>query len=205
MTTDDTTPTPEELAALYAAGVLPLDEAADVEARLEAGDPQLAGEIASYESILVALAEESEPTVPHPQIKERLLEQVARTGTGRRKRPRRDRFADATSGFVLRRRDLQEWVDLPIPGLQQCVLFHDSVRNIETRLIRAAPGATLPAHPHRGLEECYVLEGDFQSYGKELLPGDYMVAPPGSVHPESHTRNGCLILVTVIGNAESPA
>jgi anti-sigma factor ChrR (cupin superfamily) len=205
MTKDDTTPAPEELAALYAAGVLPPDEAAAVEARLDAGDPRLAGEIASYDMVLVALAEGSEPAVPSPKTRERLLDQVARTGPGRRQGPGHDRFEDASSGFVLRRRELRKWVDLGIPGIQECLLYHDPVRSIEAKLLRAAPGSVLPAHPHPGVEECFLLEGDLQTYGKELLPGDYMVAPPGSRHPRSRTRNGCLILVTVIGNADSPA
>jgi quercetin dioxygenase-like cupin family protein len=68
-----------------------------------------------------------------------------------------------------------------------------------------APGKTIPRHPHPGVEECYLLEGDLRSYGKDLLPGDYMVAPFGSVHPDSCTTNGCLILVTVIGNPDSYA
>ena len=62
-----------------------------------------------------------------------------------------------------------------------------------------APGITIPRHPHPGVEECYLLEGDLNTFGKDLLPGDYMVSPPGSLHPDSHTRNGCLILLTVIG------
>jgi anti-sigma factor ChrR (cupin superfamily) len=204
MTKDDTTPAPEELAALYAAGVLPPDEAAAVEARLDAGDPRLAGEIASYDRVLVALAEGSEPTVPSPKTRDSILEQAARMRPGRGQGPGDDRFDKASSGFVLRRHELRKWVDLGIPGIQECLLYHDPIRNIETKLIRAAPGSTLPPHRHPGVEECFVLEGDLRTYGKDLLPGDYMVAPPGSLHPRSRTRNGCLILVTVIGDADSP-
>jgi anti-sigma factor ChrR (cupin superfamily) len=204
MTNHDTTSSPEELAALYAAGVLPPDEASAVESRLDAGDLRLAGEIASYDAVLLALAEGSEPAVPSPMTRERLLEQVATTkpGDGQGWGSRSEL---GSAGFVLRRGEFRKWVDLGIPGIQECLLYHDSHRHIETKLVRVAPGITIPAHPHPGVEECYLLQGDLHTYGKDLLAGDYMVAPPGSLHPDSHTKNGCLILVTVIGQADSRA
>jgi anti-sigma factor ChrR (cupin superfamily) len=204
MTNDDTTPSPEELAALYAAGALPPDEASAVESRVDAGDRQLAEEIASYDIVFVALAEGSEPAVPNSEIKERLLEQAAKARPNARRR-RRDRLEDASTGFVLRRGESRKWVDLDIPGIQECLLYHDPLRKIETKLVRVAPGMTIPAHRHPGVEGCYLLEGDLHTYGKDLLAGDYMVAPRGSVHPDSYTKNGCLFLVTVIGNTDSRA
>ncbi len=63
------------------------------------------------------------------------------------------------------------WVDVGIPGVQECLLDHDPLRNAETKLIRMAPGSTLPAHRHRGVEECFLLEGDIDMYGRDLRRG----------------------------------
>ena len=203
MTNDETTSDLEELAALYAAGVLPPDEAAAVESRLDEGDLRLAGEIASYGAVLAAIAEGSEPTVPGPETRERLLEQIARMAPGRERARGDDRIDEASAVIIFRRGQSREWVDLDIPGIQECLLYRDPGRNIETKLIRVAPGFPIPGHPHPGVEECFLLEGDLHTYGKVLTAGDYMVAPPDSVHPESYTEKGCLLLVTVIGRAGS--
>jgi anti-sigma factor ChrR (cupin superfamily) len=191
-----------ELAALYVAGVLSPDEAAAVESRLEAGDSLLAEEIASYEGVLAALAEGAEPVVPDPRARERLLERVDGTKTGRAQQASdNDRTEDLPSGIVIRMGAVRDWVDIGIPGIQECLLHHDPLRNAQTKLIRMAPGSTLPKHRHRGVEECFLLEGDIHMYGRDLRAGDYMIAPPGSFHPRSHSANGCLFLLMVAKHA----
>lgn len=193
---------PAELAALYVAGVLLPDEAAAVESRLDAGDRLLAEEIASYESVLAALAEEAEPVVPDPRARERLLERVAGTRPGRAQQASdNDRTEDLPSGIVIHMGEARNWVDAGIPGVQECLLHHDPLRNAQTKLIRMAPGSRLPAHRHHGVEECFLLEGDIHMYGRDLRAGDYMTAPPGSFHPRSHSKNGCLFLLMVAKHA----
>jgi anti-sigma factor ChrR (cupin superfamily) len=202
MKRDDPIFDPVELAALYAAGALPPEEAAAVESRLIAGDPVLAEELASYGVVLAALAEGSEPVAPDPGIRQRLLEKVGGLSSGdERQLPPSDLVRDSGLEILIRRGELGGWRELGIPGVSECVLYHDPLRNIETKLIRAAPGVELPAHPHPGVEECYLLEGDLQTFGTNLHTGDYMRAPPGSHHPPSYTQNGCLLLVWVIRDA----
>ena len=57
-------------------------------------------------------------------------------------------------------------------------------------LIELAPGATLPVHRHRHLEEGIVLQGGLQLGDLELGPGDYHVSPPGSRHGRISSRQG---------------
>jgi quercetin dioxygenase-like cupin family protein len=57
-------------------------------------------------------------------------------------------------------------------------------------LIALTPGATLPVHRHRHLEEGIVLQGGLQLGELELGPGDYHVSPTGSRHGRISSRQG---------------
>jgi len=57
-------------------------------------------------------------------------------------------------------------------------------------LIELAPGAALPVHRHRHLEEGIVLQGGLQLGDLELGPGDYHVSPAGSRHGRISSRQG---------------
>lgn len=69
-------------------------------------------------------------------------------------------------------------------------------------LIRLDPGATLPMHRHRFLEEGIVLSGGMQIGDLDLGPGDYHVSAPGSRHDRIGSREGCLTYLrgTSVGN-----
>jgi anti-sigma factor ChrR (cupin superfamily) len=195
----------EELAALYAAGALSPDEAAAVESRLDAGDRSLAEEIASYETVLAALVEDVEPVVPEPKTREGLLERVSGTKSGELQQPAaNNQMEGLPSGIVIRLAEARDWVDFGIPGVQECLLHHDPARKSQTKLIRMAPGSTLPAHRHRVVEECFLLEGEVDMYARVLRAGDYMIAHPGTFHPRSRTEHGCLFLL-VTGMHASPS
>jgi anti-sigma factor ChrR (cupin superfamily) len=183
MKPDDPVENADELAALYAAGALPPGEASEVESRLDAGDRVLRAEIASYEAVVLAFADGMEPVGPAPAVKRALLEKVSGSGAG---------------GNLFRRADPGDWQESGIPGVRQRILFDDPVRKILTRLIRVDPGTTVPEHPHEADEECYVLEGDFQSHGTTFYSGDYLRCPTGSRHTVSSSERGCLLLVTLV-------
>lgn len=59
-------------------------------------------------------------------------------------------------------------------------------------LIELAPGAALPAHRHRYLEEGIILQGGLQVDDLELGPGDYHVSPAGSRHGRISSRQGTI-------------
>ena len=60
-------------------------------------------------------------------------------------------------------------------------------------LLRAQPGANLPAHGHRAYEECLILEGEFALGGLMLRAGDFVIGHPGEEHPVASTRSGVLV------------
>jgi putative transcriptional regulator len=95
-----------------------------------------------------------------------------------------------------------EWRQIS-PGIDVKRLVIDEHTGSKSFLLRAAPGANLPAHPHRGLEECLVLEGEFSMGELTLRAGDFHCAAGGSEHEVATTRTGVLIYLR--GNIEDYA
>jgi quercetin dioxygenase-like cupin family protein len=58
------------------------------------------------------------------------------------------------------------------------------------------PGATVPAHLHRGMAEAlYVVDGDFTNEGKQYQAGTSLHFKAGNVHGPHSTKNGCKLLI----------
>ena len=87
-----------------------------------------------------------------------------------------------------------KWLPSGVPGVEISLISTDPVRERHTTLMRVAAGASIPAHRHAGLEECFVLRGDVCDGGRNLERGDYVQYAAGSEH-ELHTVGGCLLLV----------
>jgi len=188
---------PAEQAALLAAGALPPDEVASLEARLDAGDAFLASEIESYDAVIRALNGNASEVMPDPSIKQSLLDRISSLGPEKRAEPDRSgRRMSFPAEVFIRRAQFSDWEEYGVPGIQRCVLFRDFGRNLQTSLIRIAPAVESPPHPHPQAEECYVVEGDFMTNGTTLFAGDYMRSPAGSSHGATRTENGCVLLVT---------
>jgi anti-sigma factor ChrR (cupin superfamily) len=188
---------PAEQAALLVAGALPPEEVAALEARLAAGDAFLASEIESYDAVIRALNENTSEVIPDPSIKQSLLDRISRPEPEKRAAPARSSQGPGIPAEVfIRRAQFSDWEEYGVPGIQRCVLFRDFGRNLQTSLIRIAPGVEAPPHPHLQAEECYVVEGDFMTSGTTLFAGDYMRYPAGSSHGATCTENGCVLLIT---------
>lgn len=67
--------------------------------------------------------------------------------------------------------------------------------NAATFLIRCAPGAVLPSHPHLAAEHTVVVLGDMVVGATVYGPGDRHSMPAGVDHQAITTRRGCLLLV----------
>lgn len=194
MTTEDSMPRSDdlqELAALYAAGALPADEMLAVEARLDAGDAELAAAVAPFLGVTEELTD-AEPVTPDPTIKAALLARIGADDPS---------AAAAPPPFTVSRAADAQWVPLEIEGqaiegAQIRVLQMDVPGNRVTALLRMEPGAEFPAHVHAQTEEFFVLEGDMRWDDEVYTAGDYFCAAPGSLHPRHHTKTGCLCLVT---------
>ncbi len=76
------------------------------------------------------------------------------------------------------------------------VLFEDTDSGRSIFLLRCEAGAVIPAHKHVRDEYVFVIEGGYSVDGQVVRAGDFEFARAGSGHPEIHTANGCLVLLS---------
>jgi quercetin dioxygenase-like cupin family protein len=81
------------------------------------------------------------------------------------------------------------------PGVTAKLLSFDSVSRRTTTLLRFAAGTSYAPHRHTAVEELLVLEGGCSIAGHEMTVGDYHRAEAGTVHVDTSTDDGCLLLV----------
>ncbi len=84
-----------------------------------------------------------------------------------------------------------EWVTL-LPGVEKKILSNNSKDQVQSFLLRMAPGSTLAAHEHLYDEECLMLEGEVMIGDLDLSAGDYHFARKGSKHEQVTTKTGAL-------------
>lgn len=180
-----------ELAPLYALEVLAEPERRWLEEQV-AASPDLAGELADYQTVVAALAYGTPEISPASDLKDRLFQRLGCS-------PPHPTAVSPTSASsrlveqVLRSQD-QVWQAHPVPGITIAILYLNQARREVTALLRAAAGVRYPLHRHAGVEEIYMLEGDLVVGDESYGPGDYLRSLPNSVHaPE--TRGGCMFLV----------
>jgi quercetin dioxygenase-like cupin family protein len=116
------------------------------------------------------------PTDRSAPLRERL---VARAG----------RSAAENARFLTVRSRSGAWSDVR-PGVRMKPLWRGPAGH--SVLLRFAPGAGLPVHRHRWMEEGIVLEGGLQMDDLDLGPGDYHRSPAGSRHGRIGSRQGGL-------------
>jgi len=81
------------------------------------------------------------------------------------------------------------------PGVRAKLLSFDTISGRTTTLLHFAPGTSYAPHRHTAVEELYVLEGGCRIAGREMAIGDYHRAETGTVHHDTSTDEGCLLLV----------
>jgi len=81
------------------------------------------------------------------------------------------------------------------PGVTAKLLSFDPVSRRTTTVLRFAAGTRYAPHRHTAVEELYVLEGGCSIAGREMAVGDYHRAEVGTVHHDTSTDEGCLLLV----------
>ncbi|QSA97935.1 cupin domain-containing protein [Methylococcus sp. EFPC2] len=118
--------------------------------------------------------------IPPPQrgvaIRQRLMSKIARS-------------AADNANFLTVRGNRGAWSRLR-PGVRYKPLWNGSEGN--SMLLELAPGAGLPIHRHRWIEEGIVLDGGLQMGDLDLGPGDYHLSPAGSRHGRIASRQGAL-------------
>ena len=106
-----------------------------------------------------------------------------------------------SSSLLTIRKDEGEWQQVH-EGIFAKTLFENVKNGTTTYVVKFTPGAKTPLHRHPGMEECMVMEGDFQVDGKDLRAGDYHCAMPGSLHDRPYTIGGAMILIVADGHYE---
>ena len=94
--------------------------------------------------------------------------------------------------LITLRGDEGKWIQMRA-GIEIKLLFQDQKSKSRSLLMRVHAGATFPAHEHDGVEECLVLEGEFNMGDLTLRAGDYHIAPQGATHAALTSRTGALL------------
>ncbi|MDR4463498.1 MAG: cupin domain-containing protein [Nitrospira sp.] len=81
------------------------------------------------------------------------------------------------------------------PGVMAKLLSFDPVSRRTTTVLRFAPGTRYAPHRHTAVEELYVLEGGCSIAGRAMSVGDYHRAESGTIHHDTSTDDGCMLLV----------
>ena len=188
-------------AALYVLGALAGDEKAAFEDHLRQGCETCQREIQSLEPVRDELALSAVPANPPARVRERLLgllAKVPRQPQDQRSAPPSKPFVSPgillqQPGLLISRSREMEWEQVA-PGIHRKLLFLDQERDYATSLLRVDAGTHYPSHRHADVEEILVLEGDLCLHGVVMGPGDYCRAEPESIHLETYSESGCLLL-----------
>jgi len=181
--------------ALYALGVLGLEEAQAVTARLNADDTASTAELRVVERI-VGLFGYSTPTASPPLgLKAKLLERIQMEAAAEAQTPLVDSAMDVAS---------LRWEPSEYPGVSFHWLRQDEVTGTVTAFAKIAPGCIYAAHRHRGGEDCLVLRGGFRDRRGEYHAGDFVYYEPGSIHYDFQALEGeeCILFVVAHGGLE---
>jgi anti-sigma factor ChrR (cupin superfamily) len=75
------------------------------------------------------------------------------------------------------------------------ILYSDSRTGKSMYLLRCAAGAVIPRHLHDHEEHAFMIEGEAWVGDLLVKAGDFHMAQAGSIHPETRSPSGCLVLV----------
>jgi anti-sigma factor ChrR (cupin superfamily) len=77
----------------------------------------------------------------------------------------------------------------------QKYLHNDKATGRAIYLLRCAPGAMIPPHPHLRDEHIFVIEGSFIVGGIAVNAGDSQFSKAGTLHRTTRSPAGCLVVV----------
>jgi quercetin dioxygenase-like cupin family protein len=194
-------------AALNALGTVTLNESRAFEEDLNALDEASKSELAGYGSVANLLAFGASEIEPPVGVWDKLCAVMEAEPKPRMAKAEGMEIAAqtiqqlASSPLLTVRKEEGDYLEV-VEGIFVKVLFQNEKAGTTTYLVKFMPGARTPKHRHPGLEECMVVEGDFQVDGKDLRAGDYHCAMPGSVHDRPYSVNGATVLIVAEGQYE---
>ena len=186
------------LAALYALGSLAGEERVLFEEHLNQGCSLCEQEIRSLDGVAQYLSLSVPSAAPSDEARKRLINSI-RVGQEPKASSRSQESLVSKGillqqpGLLISRSEYMPWQDVA-PGISRKLLFVDSDRHYNTSLIRLQAGTRYPSHRHADVEEILVLEGDLHLHGVVMHPGDYCRAEPESIHQETFSESGCVLL-----------
>ena len=187
-----------EQAALYALGSLEGEERETFE-RLVTEGCATCQAVEEFQNIANRIGVSVQPVTPPPHLRQKLLDRLQREKPQAETPSSSSRPPDPGLTFV--HSGQGEWQAFG-EGMWLKVLYADEASGRVTALVRMAPGTNYAPHRHKAAEEFYVLEGTCQCGGRLLLAGDYHRAETGSIHHETSTADGCLMIVIASPNNE---
>lgn len=88
----------------------------------------------------------------------------------------------------------RDWVAVS-PHVSFKLLHRDIAQNVQTMLLRLAPGAVVPRHSHSKDEECWIVDGEVLIDGETICAGDFHLARAGSTHRDFTSPKGATVLI----------
>jgi anti-sigma factor ChrR (cupin superfamily) len=182
----------QERAFLSAIGALSAEEQLAFERHLAEGCEFCAAELAAQQEICVHLAFAAPVIEPSATVKDKLMKRIAKEKQANSQK-QVETVGETAKFFTLYAAE-GAWQMLS-EGVFVKQLYVDREKQTVTSLYKMEPGAQAPRHIHSGVEECFVIEGDFHINDLKLGPGDYHRAEPGSLHQKIYTEKGNLLLI----------
>lgn len=171
----------EQIVALYAAGALTANEATEFERRCSTGWPEAEELLHALTEPIADLTADIPPVAPPSELRATILRSTA---------------PKPPHGYTILGSDDSAFQPLPYHGITMRVLNVDRDRQTFSCLMRFAPGARLPAHPHASPEECIVVEGSLFVGDVRMRAGDYQRVEAGVSHVEQWSDTGGLAFIT---------
>ncbi|WP_454064810.1 cupin domain-containing protein [Candidatus Nitrospira salsa] len=190
-----------EQAALYALGALEGLERESFE-KIVAEGCATCQAVKDFQDIVGRLGSSVAPIAPPASLRATLLQRVAVEQKAKGVEPTREPdMSTEEGGFTVVRSTDDLWREVE-SGIRVKPLSFDKTNGRMTVLARMAPHSRYTAHRHTSPEEFYILEGSLFCGGYLLYPGDYHRAEAGTVHHETSTEDGCLMLMIFSPNNE---
>jgi quercetin dioxygenase-like cupin family protein len=136
--------------------------------------------VAQWDRRLAEVGEDLDAAAPSPQVWDRISARVDHLETAR------DTLTIPGDQGV--------W-EASSPGVYRKLLHVDAKAGWRAFLVKVDPGASVPEHPHPALEECLVLEGEFQLGDETVRKGDLHLGFAGRPHAEIVSRTGALLYI----------
>ncbi|GJL67315.1 MAG: hypothetical protein NPIRA05_22860 [Nitrospirales bacterium] len=190
-----------EQAALYALGALDGPERESFE-KIVAEGCATCQAVKDFQNIAGILGTSAAPMTPPASLRTAILQRVAAEPNAKEPESIPEPATSSEGeGFSVVRSTDGPWREVE-PGIRVKLLSFDKADRRMTVLARMAPHSRYTAHRHTSPEEFYILEGTLCCGGHVLYPGDYHRAETGTVHHETSTEDGCLMLMIFSPNKE---